>query len=889
MATLDRAIAQMLADGMPDFPSGHPRLNTERVVRYGPKGKAWYRLYEYQARNGRRYVSGAYGIWGGLDATKISADYEGMDLAERERLERSQRELAAREQAKRAERARFAGNRAREQWNAARAAVPDVGCPYLAKKGVAAEKGLRFMPDGTLLVPMVRYDVTEEQEQDPAYTGPRRLAGLQKIAPDGQKRFNKGMAKEGTACRLGKTPRDGQLIILVEGLATGLTIRAACKQAHPVFVAFDAGNLAPVARILRRLYPKAPLLFCADDDAYLEAQLSARLRGEHGIAGAVHMVDFGPKSYEAKGGTLAVDMQWHADDDGVQLLAGMLRLDRAEDLPGAGAVRTFVIQNTGRTKANAAARESAPARVCWPIFTGRGLSADPDLPRLTDFNDLGAAEGLPAVERQIADAIAMASWGAAGAPLPAELAESGTKKRKGKKGGGGEGADWKRFWEIVNRFTLIYPTATAYDAVYGDIVPIDGMRLRFGSDWVGMWLASDKRRVVNLTDVVFDPTESAGADKVNLFRGFGLKPSPEGSCVKLLELLQFICGEADQDQAPVTEWVLRWLACPLQHPGAKMATAIVMAGKEGAGKNLFFRALREIYGVHGGTITQRELDDKFNLWMSARLFMVANEVVTRQEINHSSGFLRHLITEPEIWINRKNREQREEKNQMNMVFFSNEYQPVKITLDDRRFLIIRTPARREEAFYRPVLAELADGGAAALYDYLLHLPLAGFNEHTKPIMTEAKQALIEIGMDAPQLFWQEIHDGTIGLPYCPALVQDVYRAFCIWCARNGEKMPARINRFTPGFMSLNGVRRQVLRVPDPDSVRELVPSAREEEIRQRKVFLMGEPKADPAEEKLRIVQGVAMFRAALKEYAAGERRYGGAPYGEDDDYQGKRA
>ena len=30
-------------------------------------------------------------------------------------------------------------------------------------------------------------------------------------------------------------------------------------------------------------------------------------------------------------------------------------------------------------------------------------------------------------------------------------------------------------------------------------------------------------------------------------------------------------------------WVLRWLAYPLQHPGAKMRTAMVVHGDEGSG------------------------------------------------------------------------------------------------------------------------------------------------------------------------------------------------------------------------------------------------------------------------------------------------------------------
>jgi hypothetical protein len=149
---------------------------------------------------------------------------------------------------------------------------------------------------------------------------------------------------------------------------------------------------------------------------------------------------------------------------------------------------------------------------------------------------------------------------------------------------------------------------------------------------------------------------------------------PDASCEKLLELLRFLCGEDEdsRDHPPLTTWVLKWLAYPLQHLGAKMQTALVFHGRKASARTQFFGAVREIYGEHGTYITQRELEDKFNVWMSAKLFVVANEVVTRQEMSHQAGFLRNLITEPEIWINRKAREQFVEANHMNIVLFSNE-------------------------------------------------------------------------------------------------------------------------------------------------------------------------------------------------------------------------
>jgi putative DNA primase/helicase len=115
-----------------------------------------------------------------------------------------------------------------------------------------------------------------------------------------------------------------------------------------------------------------------------------------------------------------------------------------------------------------------------------------------------------------------------------------------------------------------------------------------------------------------------------------------------------------------------------------------------------------------------------------------------------------------------------------------------------------------------VAAELKAGGAAGFMRYLRELDLGDFNEHTKPLLTEAKRDLIEIGMLPSQQFWQEIKDGLVQLPYCPCLSDDLYRAYVLWCSRRGHKMPEAQHRFTPAFMSMNGVRRLEPRVPDPE-------------------------------------------------------------------------
>lgn len=397
--------------------------------------------------------------------------------------------------------------------------------------------------------------------------------------------------------------------------------------------------------------------------------------------------------------------------------------------------------------------------------------------------------------------------------------------------------NWKKFFE---RFTYIYPTETAWDADEVKLVKISAMKIMFGKGVVDFWLNSLDprsdlvRRTVSEENVVFDPSCSCDPKtSVNLFKGMPMSPAPEGKCEKLLELLQYLCGEADQDQAPVTDWLLNWIAYPLQHLGTKMQTAVVMYGKGGTGKNLFWEAVARIYGEYGGFITQFQLQSQFNDWASRKMFVIANEVLTRMELRHLVGYLKNLITEKRIPIEVKNMPVRMEDNRMQLVFLSNETRPLHIENEDRRYMVVRTPPPRDAAYYEAVDAEIAAGGAEAFYHFLLERQLGDFGPHTKPMMTESKGAIIELGMSTPQLFWRDIKDGEVDLPYGPCMTRHLYRGYLTYCGRIGDKNPAKLVQFSHEFMGMNGVSRKECRIIDPER------PAPDGAV-QRRVFLMGE-------------------------------------------------
>ena len=801
MTTLVQAAEQMLAAGMPGFPDGYP-IADGRLHRYGKKRRAWYMLRELPRRNGGTFIAGSYGIWGQLDSTKIVADFSGIDEEERERLRGLWQERDRAERAKRENRALYAARRALAQWRAARATLPDgVRCAYLERKGIEHENGaFRYLVDGlaaTLVVPMVRYDVGADPE-DEASEAPRRVVGLQKILPDGSKRFNKGTNPVGASVLLGKPPKDGAPIIFVEGVATGGSVRMALERQYPVVVCFTAGNLLAVAEIYRKLYPASPFLFAADDDAYLFIQLNNRIRGDFDVAEAL----IGAPGEHRLGEGLVVQVNELEDERGVKGLAGVImRGDRRFPIG---------ISNAGRTKANEAAARVGNAWVCYPRFAARELAADPAAPRLTDFNDLHKAEGLEPVRKQLLEEIALITVPAkaiAAAREAERKQRDEERRRKAAEKEKQEEFDQTRLRELLERYILIYPTSDAYDRHTEEIVKLEHVGALYGRKYVSGFMTSQRKRVVHLEDVVFDPAgpiDQLDNDRINLFRGLELEPDPDASCEKLKALLFYLCNE----DLEVYRWVMRWLALPLRKLGSKMSTSLVLHGEqEGTGKNLFFGAIAEIYGRHGGFITQRQLESDFNDWQSAKLFMVANEVVTRAEMRHQAGYIRHLITEPKIWINKKQISAREEANHMNLVFLSNENQPLLVPRHDRRFVVIRTPDKLPKERYTEIVDELKNGGAQALYHHLLNeVDLGDFHTHSEPIETAAKRELIEIGLASPQLFWQDLHEGEFPLPYQPCLREDLFRAYIAWCARNAEKMPKRINQFMPEFRSMNGVR-----------------------------------------------------------------------------------
>lgn len=353
---------------------------------------------------------------------------------------------------------------------------------------------------------------------------------------------------------------------------------------------------------------------------------------------------------------------------------------------------------------------------------------------------------------------------------------------------------------ILERYIYIYPSKDAWDDKRKEIVSLDALKVAIPGeyDW---WLRHPNRRQIDRENLVFDPTQRCDpATHINTFTGLPLKPLDDpDKCDGIFKLLVWLCnGEPE-----VVQWVIRWLAYPLQNVGAKMDTALMFHSEvHGSGKSLLFADICcRLYGQYASVLGQHQLESQYTDWRSRLLFAVFEEVLSRDQKYSHTGTIKHMITGKTMRVEKKFVSGWEEANHMNCVFLSNEVQPFPLEPHDRRFLVVWPKSPLDPDLQAQVSWELENGGPEAFYHYLLNVDLGDFNRHTKPLMTPEKERLIEFSLPSWDLFHREWQRGALEIPYTSCLTEELYSYYDRYCKRSGEKAMSK-NR----FISLLSVR-----------------------------------------------------------------------------------
>jgi hypothetical protein len=228
----------------------------------------------------------------------------------------------------------------------------------------------------------------------------------------------------------------------------------------------------------------------------------------------------------------------------------------------------------------------------------------------------------------------------------------------------------------------------------------------------------------------------------NVWPGWGCQPK-RGEMGPWHALMDFLF----KDQHKIREWFEKWCAYPLQHPGTKMYSAVLLWSREKRmGKGLAMYSLMKIYGHNAIEINNKTIKGDFNTWAKNRQFVYADEI-RGAEAKIDADWLKNIITSPTVTINEKFVPQYVTDNHMNHTFTSNHPDALFLEENDQRYMVHETrglPAER--SFYEKIHNWLHGSGPSHLFHYLSDLNLRGFNPREHAPNTEGKRAMMRLGM-----------------------------------------------------------------------------------------------------------------------------------------------
>lgn len=450
---------------------------------------------------------------------------------------------------------------------------------------------------------------------------------------------------------------------------------------------------------------------------------------------------------------------------------------------------------------------------------------------------------------------------------------------------------------MMERYVYLDGSTSIWDNVLWRMIDQGAAKLAMGSQFK-IWQDSPARIVKRFDRVVFEPGRETSDEYINIYRGLPLENEvklprePEQmpkwwldvldlypGCRAIQKLIAHLCNHDLQ----AMEFVYNWLAYPLQHPGAKMTTSLVMHGDvHGAGKSLLFEEIvKPLYGEYAATLGQSDLESNYTGNRSGKLFIIFEEIFNTRQKYDQTGAMKHMITGKTMRIERKFVDSYEEANHINCVFLSNEAQPFKIEENDRRYFVVWPENKLPERLRAELMEDLGADGLLQFFMLLLSLPLTvnyikvpakdatlpdetvvldmpyRFDPHTKPPMTQAKANVINYGRYGWQTFYHEWHAGEIGeIPFCAAITGDVWDLYLWWCAKNNERQISK-SKFLQHIASKMPRARRWWRLPN---------SPRPDEKMQDNIFLP--PGTRPPEgvaEMDFIGPQVLRFRKAVRE------------------------
>ena len=413
--------------------------------------------------------------------------------------------------------------------------------------------------------------------------------------------------------------------MIAEGFATAASIREATGL--PVVIAFDAGNLAPVAKIIRRWLPLARIVIAADDDHATDG--NPGLTKAHAAA-------------ELIGGNVATPTFLETEQRGTDFndLAALRGPEPVAE----------IIRAAFEEKADEPEPTPDPAPMSKPTAAATAQSAeDWEMPLLVAVEELNAKHFVVTVRR--ADRHRDAD---------PETMRSGAS-----------------FWSSRRNATssCATGTGTTWSASRREAS-------RSGKAWARH--GSSIGTGCNYERIALIPKGAVPADTYNLWRGFGVEPKAGDWPLIRQHLLEVVCSGNESD----CRWLIGWMARAVQYPELHAEVAVVLRGLKGTGKGTLGQILHRLFRHHAMHISNPpHFTGRFNGHLVDVLFLFVDEAFWAGD-KAGEGTLKALVTEPTIPIEPKFVNLFQTTNRLKILMASNADWVVPATADERRYFVL---------------------------------------------------------------------------------------------------------------------------------------------------------------------------------------------------------
>ncbi len=265
-------LAFMTANGVEPGEEIASRLASGSLIRFRCEGDGKGRKNGWAILYLDERPAGAFGNYKANTGTlkwKSGEDRPALSQAERDALQREWREAKERREGERRDAELQASYDAADLWKRGKPAEPSH--PYAERKRINVAPLRQIGP--TLLVPMFGADGI--------------LWNLQRIAPDGEKRFLRGGRVEDLFCIIGGIDAQTGEVVIAEGYATADAIHR--DTGLPCIASFSAKNMIRVARLWHERRPDLAYIVFGDDDRATEAKTGRNPGREAAMAAAAEI------------------------------------------------------------------------------------------------------------------------------------------------------------------------------------------------------------------------------------------------------------------------------------------------------------------------------------------------------------------------------------------------------------------------------------------------------------------------------------------------------------------------------------------------------------------------------------------------------------------------